>query len=187
MPLSNRKMEATMTEFPPPATNSLRSFNFPDRFVRHQNFLAELQPINAADDLAKKDATFVIGAGNADPNGISFQSVNFPGFNLRHQDFRLKLQQPPPEVFLPPEPGAPPSFTSTLTPESQAELDLFNQDTTFFIQPGLADNSKASFRSLNFPQRFLRHKNFHLVLDELDPNNEVDIKDATFEIAGGFV
>ncbi len=35
---------------------SLQSTNFPDRFVRHQNFLGELSQIQS--DLDRKDATF---------------------------------------------------------------------------------------------------------------------------------
>jgi hypothetical protein len=45
---------------------SLRSANFPDRFLRHQNFLGELIPISS--DLDKADATFIIAnALNGDP------------------------------------------------------------------------------------------------------------------------
>ena len=48
---------------------SLRSRNFPDRFVRHQNFLGELSPI--VSDLDRRDATFFVQelAGGDGPAG----------------------------------------------------------------------------------------------------------------------
>lgn len=48
--------------------------NFPDRFVRHANFLGELTPI--VSELDKNDATFEIVQGLADVRLISFRSVN---------------------------------------------------------------------------------------------------------------
>jgi hypothetical protein len=147
---------------------SFHSFNFPDRYVRHKNFLAELEPISS--DLDKLDASFHFHGGLApgafEEGTASYESVNFPGFWLRHQDFRLKLQQRPPVSF-PPTP----------------ELELFDNDATFLIVDGLADNSghNRSFKSVNF-NMFLRHRDFHLFLQELDLSNDLDKRDATFEI-----
>ena len=67
---------------------SLGLSNFPDRFIRHRNFLGELTPIQS--DLDRNDTTF----GSEDlqiGSAVSFRSVNFPTFVLRHQDFRIKL------------------------------------------------------------------------------------------------
>jgi alpha-L-arabinofuranosidase B-like protein len=147
-------------------TTSFRSFNFPDRFIRHKNFLAEIEPVLS--DLDMHDASFrtIPGLFGGTPS-VSWESVNFPNHFLRHQDFRLKLQPQPPE-------GSPDS-------------NLFNLDATFFIVPGHADPSKASFRSFNFNQRFLRHRDFHLFLDELDLSRDLDRNDSTFQIGDGFV
>ena len=100
---------------------SIKAINF-DQFLRHQNFLAELQPIDPADDLAKNDATFDMVPGLADPNNpnlFSFAAVNstLNGFFLRHQDFRLTLQQQPP--------------SAPLGGENSPEFNLFNSDATF--------------------------------------------------------
>jgi Alpha-L-arabinofuranosidase B (ABFB) domain len=161
-------MEAVMLATPTFVdTTSFRSVNFPDRFIRHRNFLSELEPV--VSDLDKRDASFRTIAGLSIQGGgaVSWESVNFPNHFLRHQDFRLKLQPRP--------------------PLGSSELDLFDQDATFFIIPGFADNSKASFRSRNFTNRFLRHRDFHLFLDELDLSRDIDRKDATFQIGDGFV
>jgi hypothetical protein len=154
-----------------PDTTSLRSINFPDRFIRHRNFLGELEPILS--DLDRNDGSFVesigLALGGGSNGAVSWEAVNFPNHYLRHQDFRLKLQPRPPI-------GSP-------------EIGLFDQDATFFILPGNADSSGhfRSFRSFNFGTRFLRHRDFHLFIDELNLSNDLDRKDSTFEIVDGFV
>ena len=148
---------------------SFRSFNFPDRFIRHKNFLGELEPISS--DLDKRDATFIFHPGLAFTGGgggtASWESRNLPDHWLRHQNFRLVLNKRPPA-------GSP-------------DLALFEKDATFFIVPGLADGSRQSFRSVNVTNRLLRHRDFHLFLDEVDPERDIDRKDATFQTRDGFV
>ena len=58
---------------------SFRSVNFGNRFIRHQNFLAELQEIADVDDLAKQDASFVFHPGlAAHSQGFgSYEAVDF--------------------------------------------------------------------------------------------------------------
>ena len=139
-----------------------------DQFLRHQNFLAELQPIDPADDLAKNDATFDMVPGLADPNDpnlISFAAVNstLPLFYLRHQNFRLTLQQQPP--------------SAPLGGENSPEFNLFNSDATFIQKPGVFDSTLVSFQSFtNFPDatRFIRHRDFHFFIDPPDPNLQND-------------
>lgn len=151
--------------------SSLQSFNFPDRFVRHQLSLGELTPI--VSELDKNDATFIMDRGLADNKLISFRSRNFPTRYLRHQDFRVKLHEGPPTFF-----GGP-------TPPESAEIKLLRADATFALVPGLADQGLVSFRSFNFPDRFLRHRGFHLFVEEV--HDEVGFKDATFRIVPGFI
>jgi Alpha-L-arabinofuranosidase B (ABFB) domain len=153
---------------------SFRSVNYGTRYIRHQNFLAELQEIADADDLAKHDASFVFHPGLASEfaNGIgSYEAVNFPNFFLRHQDFRLKLQERPGD-------GDP----------AQGQFDL---DATFFIVPGKVQASPLfggdiiSLQSVNFSSMYLRHQDFHLFLTEI--STDLDFLDATFEVQNSFV
>jgi hypothetical protein len=156
-----------------PDTTSFRSVNFPQRFIRHRNFLGEIEPVGS--DLDRHDASFITIPGLAEGSpAVSWESVNFKNHFLRHQDFRLKLQPRPPE-------GSP-------------DQRLFDLDATFFILPGNADNIHSenpreairSFRSRNFNTRFLRHRDFHIFLDELNPSSDLDRMDSTFVIQDGF-
>jgi hypothetical protein len=153
-------------------TVRFRSVNFRNRFIRHQNFLAELHEIT--DDLARHDASFVFHPGLAGEFGEgtgSYEAVNFPNFLLRHQDFRLKLQERPRD-------GDP----------AQRQFDL---DACFAIVKGLAPAPPGStgpihsFRSVNFNTMCLRHRASHLFLTEI--NTDLDRSDATFEMLDGFV
>jgi hypothetical protein len=74
----------------------------------------------------------------ADRNAVSFEPDNFPLFRLRHQNFELKVAKPD---------GS----------------DQFQKDATFLMIPGL-EGTDASFRSFNFPDRFVRHQNFVVFL-----------------------
>lgn len=137
------------------ATIRLRSMNFPSRFVRHRNWLAELTEVGSAADRA--DAEFRAVPGLYLPALTSFESVNAPGHFLRHQGFRLKLQR-------------------------RTDEPLFALDSTFREQPGLADPAGSSYESVNFPGHFLRHRNFEM---HLDPFREEALyrQDATFHKA----
>lgn len=55
---------------------------------------------------------------------------------------------------------------------------LFRQDSTLFLEAALAAYNGVSSRSFNFPDRFLRHRNFQLFLDPRDSPNLA--ADATF-------
>ena len=136
---------------------SLRSFNYPDRFVREWAFLAELAPISNPRD--RRDGAFRIAQGLADPSAISFESVNTPGRFLRHQNFRVKIA---------PNDGTP----------------LFAQDATFRQVPGLAARDQASFQSYNYPDRYLRHRDFHLWVEA--GRDRMFPQDSTFTIVPAF-
>jgi hypothetical protein len=153
---------------------SLQSANFQDRFIRHQNFLGELSPIQS--DLDREDATFWIQDGAALETLVFIRSTNFPGHVLRHQDFRVKLHEFNPPLSPPPELGGP----RPETPEEQ----LLREDASFFIVSGLADPAAFSFRSFNFPDRFIRHRDFHLFVESAD--SELARQDATFSVTEPF-
>lgn len=146
------------------ATISLRSINFSDRFIRHIDFSGELTPI--VSELDKNDATFEMVPGLADDKLVSFRAVNRPTYYLRHQGFRLKLQ----EDFI---------------PLGGTRDRVFAEDTTFIWRPGNSDVTAASFASFNFPNRFIRHREFHLFIEPL--NDDISSQDSTFKIESGFV
>jgi hypothetical protein len=145
-------------------SSSLKSLNFQDRFIRHQNFLVELTPIVSETD--RKDATFSISNGAQIGALVQIRSNNFPSRVLRHQNFRIKLDEYNPGLS-PPNPP----------PETPAQK-LLREDSTFKVVRGLADRHGVSFESINPPGRFIRHKDFHLVLDAVD--SDLARRDATF-------
>ncbi|XVV00462.1 glycoside hydrolase family 43 protein [Actinosynnema sp. CA-248983] len=138
----------------PTGNRSLRSANFPDRYVRHRDNLAYIDPVSTTADRA--DATFVISAGLAHSGCYSFQAVNFPGYYLRHNNMRLTLAR---------DDGSP----------------LFRGDATFCGRAGLAGAGTTSFESYNFPGRYLRHYNYELRLD-LRANTSTFAGDASFTV-----
>ncbi|MEV7571326.1 AbfB domain-containing protein [Streptomyces tanashiensis] len=151
-------------------SSSFQSFNYQDRYIRHANFLGELTPIQS--DLDQSDATFYLTPGLAG-EGVSFESKNFPNRYLRHQGFRIKLHEGP-RGYL----GSPP-------PESD-EMKLMRRDATFRQVQGLASpDGWVSFESINFPNHYIRHSEFHLFLAPI--RGELDLKDATFAIRDGFI
>jgi len=135
------------------------SFNYPDHAMRHCNFEGFLNPLEEDN----QDFQFIPVAGNADETKISFRSINFPNHYLRHQGFRVYLHE-------------------------HDGSDLFDADSTFeFVRPnaedaGWMDNRQYfSFRSVNYPDHYLRHKNFELWLDERDDSDLYDA-DTTFAL-----
>jgi hypothetical protein len=91
---------------------------------------------------------------------VSFSSTNFLGKYFRHSNFTIRLDDIPPSTG------------------DHGMLFVFFQDSTFFMVRGLADPNGFSFRSFNFPDRFLRHRDFHLFVEPRDSPNLAS--DATF-------
>lgn len=161
-----------MTEYYP--TMSVQSFNFPDHYLRHRDFVGRLTTAESV--LDKADATFftVNNATHPRPGeGVQFRALNWPRFYLRHQDFEVKLHEEP---LYGVDPGRPPSYQ---TPETE----LFWADVTFRVVPGQADGGWVSFESVNYPGRFLRHSNFLLRVDPAP--DDLAREDATFRFVGG--
>ena len=132
---------------------SLRSFNYPTRFVGHQDGLGELMEVQS--ELDKQAAEFRIVPGLADSTAISFESVSHPGHYLRHQDYRVKLHP-------------------------FSDESLFKADATFWVVPGLAEASGFSFKSYNYPDRYLRHSYFHMMVEA--GSGSLFMQDATFDM-----
>jgi hypothetical protein len=121
------------------SADKFRSHNYPDRFIRHRNFLGELTP----EDQVPDDFKFrLVSRGDG---LVALRSVNFPDRYLRHQSFEIKLHGP-----------------------NGPDDELWWKDSTFRMVPGLADPSGVSLQSLNYPDRYLRHRNFKLYLEPAD-------------------
>lgn len=75
---------------------SFESVNYPNYYLRHQNFQIKLHKKEEEDDDFKEDATFQIKPGLANPVMVSFESVNFPKYFI-HSDktFNLKIVKKP--------------------------------------------------------------------------------------------
>ncbi|OUE09175.1 Alpha-L-arabinofuranosidase B (ABFB) [Clavibacter michiganensis] len=113
-----------------PVWNRVKSFNYPDRFIRHQAFRARIDPY-PFDPFT--DSQFVLAPGLGNAAGVSFRSLSDPVLYLRHSGFRLVLAR---------DDGS----------------ALFAADATFTKKPGLADPSWTTFASQNFPDRVIRHR-----------------------------
>jgi hypothetical protein len=121
----------------------LQSANFPNRFIRHLNFLGELTMLRTA-TTDTQDSLFTIVDLPGGQNQVRLKSVNYPKRYLRHQNFRIVLQEP-----------------------AGSNDQSFREDSTFFEIPGLI-GSGVSFRSINYPDRYIRHRDFHLYLEPVD-------------------
>jgi hypothetical protein len=154
-PITATEMSNLVARWGNPAWNRLKSYNFPNRYVRHANDVGRIDtyPFDPY-----QDQQWRIVPGLADPAGVSFQSVNFPNMYLRH-------------------------FNSAMTLANNDNSAVFRADATFYRVPGFADSSWASFRSYNFPDRYLRHSNFLLRIDPITSGSPAtDRQDATFQV-----
>lgn len=121
----------------PTGNRSLRSVNYPDRYVRHRANLAYVEQISTATD--RQDATFTVVPGLANAACVSLRSVNFPTRYLRHYDFRVRL-------------------------DVNSGDATFASDATFCGRAGLAGG--LSLESYSHPGRYLRHYAFELRVDQ---------------------
>ncbi|MFT7834728.1 family 43 glycosylhydrolase [Saccharothrix sp. BKS2] len=106
----------------------LKSYNYPDRFVRHYDFRARVE----ANVRPLADSQFRLVPGLAGAGTVSLESANYPGYHLRHRDHQLYVERG----------------------DGSA---LFRGDASFTRRAGLADASAASFESQNLPGLFIRH------------------------------
>ncbi|MFC5666002.1 glycoside hydrolase family 43 protein [Kitasatospora misakiensis] len=121
----------------------LQSFNFQDRYVRHANFDARIDPnVNPAEDSRFRPRPGLAGTGT-----VSFESVNYPGYFLRHFNYDFQLAY-------------------------NDGSGQFAQDATFRQVAGLADPSWSSFQSYNHPDRYIRHYAYELRLDPITTATE---------------
>ncbi|MEU3791462.1 glycoside hydrolase family 43 protein [Streptomyces fructofermentans] len=151
-PITTAEYTNLIARYGAPSWNRLKSYNFPDRYVRHANYAARIDPYPFD---PYTDAQWRLVPGLADPSGVSFQSVNNPTRHLRHKNHQVVLE---------PDDGT----------------AAFDQDATFHRTAGLADSSWTSFRSHNYPDRYLRHSGYALRVDPV--STATDRADATFSV-----
>ncbi|WP_022891360.1 AbfB domain-containing protein [Agromyces subbeticus] len=130
----------------------LQAFTHPGHYVAASAGSAAL----AADPVLGVSRFRVVSglAGTADGR-VSFESVEQPGTYLRHSSFRIVAHQ-------------------------SDGSSLFAADATFVPVTGLGHSMLSSFRSHNFADRYLRHRNFQLWIDPIA--NDQDRADATFRL-----
>jgi hypothetical protein len=150
--ITDAEYNAAVSRWGTPNWVRLKSSNFPDRYVRHADYVARLDPYPFD---PYQDQLWRMVPGLADAAGVSFQSVNVPDRYLRHFDYAVRLDQ----------------NDGTAT---------FRADATFHRVAGLADSAWTSFRSHNFPDRHLRHANNLLRIDPI--STATDRQDATFRL-----
>jgi len=114
----------------------LKSLNFPDRFVRHYNFQARIDP--NVTPLA--DSQFQVVPGLSGTGTVSLQSVNYPGYYLRQSSFLARV-------------------------DKNDGSAGFAADASFTKRPGLAQSTAVSLESVSNPNYYLRHQNYVLRLD----------------------
>ena len=141
--LTSAERSRVLARYRNPVFNRLQSYNYQDRYVRHYNMDARIDPsVSPA-----ADSQFRLVPGLASSSAVSFESVNFPGHFLRHVDYDF--------VLAPRESGG-----------------TFNADATFNRVAGLADASWSSFTSYNHPTRHIRHYGYVLRLDPVSTTQE---------------
>ncbi|MEU8365043.1 AbfB domain-containing protein [Nonomuraea sp. NPDC048882] len=86
-PITATEQTALVNRWGTPRWNRLKSSNFPDRYVRHANNLAPLDPFPMG---PTADQQWRLVPGLADPAGVSFESVNLPGSYLRHSNYAVR-------------------------------------------------------------------------------------------------
>lgn len=153
--ITEAERAALVTSWGAPQWNRLKSYNYPDRYVRHAENIGRIDPFPME---PPADQQWRLRAGLADAAGVSFESVNQPGRFLRHFDYAIRL-------------------------DADDNTAQFAADATFTRTAGLADAAWASFRSYNFPDRYLRHAGFTLRIDPISSaSSATDRQDATFRV-----
>ncbi|WP_084965094.1 AbfB domain-containing protein [Thermoactinospora rubra] len=103
-----------------------------DRYVRDSGGLGVTEVVGSGSaDALKRDSSFWVRPGLADPSCVSFESRVHPGHYLRHRDHRVRR-------------------------EAGDGSALFRQDATFCVRPGLSGTG-LTYESYNLRGHYLRH------------------------------
>ncbi len=155
LPITQAQLTAVRAKWgaTPAGVTRLQSYNFPDRYVRHADYDARIDP--NVNPLADSQWRVQPGLAGTAAGNVSLESVNFPGFYLRHFNYDFGLAQ-------------------------NDSSSTFRADATFKRVAGLADPAAVSFQSYNFPDRYLRHASSLLRLDPI--TTAAGRADATFRL-----
>jgi len=141
---------------------SLFANQFQDRFIIERQGLADIARIETDND--RSDATFEWTGPNLRPGatGQLRRATPLLGVVLRNAtflDFRIEGK-----------------FAENIEdPATAAEV---REESTFVLEEGLIDPNHLTFRSVKFPDRVIRHRQFHLFAERV--NTPADFQDATF-------
>ncbi|MFG2227377.1 AbfB domain-containing protein [Streptomyces sp. NPDC048644] len=144
---------------------SLFSNNFPEFFIIDHTGLADIAKIENEED--RRNATFQwTGPSlNFGERGMLVRAVAPVGFCLRiatFDNFRIHSK----------------FFTGITDPQVKAEVI---EESTYVLEQAEIDPNQASFRSVKFPDRFIRHRNFELFAEPVVTPPE--LQSACFRIA----
>jgi Alpha-L-arabinofuranosidase B (ABFB) domain len=133
----------------------IQSFNFRDRFIRHRNFLAELDPEITGPQ--RDDYAWDVREIPGQPGHVRIRPHHLPDYALRHKNFRLLIEKP-----------------------NGSNDAQWKRDTNFVKVEGLAAADWFSYRASNLsPAHYIRHRDFHLYVEPND-NSNLFRQDATF-------
>jgi alpha-L-arabinofuranosidase B-like protein/LGFP repeat-containing protein len=120
-----------------------QSVNFPDRSIRHRNYLGELSRPGKGE--SPNDVLFRIVDG---PEGHPrLESTNFPGYFLRHKNYRIVLDR-------------------------DSATKAFQEDSSFYIDGNRWGLPGIILRTLNLNGEYVvRHRNFELWVDRYNSPN----------------
>ncbi|MER7401445.1 AbfB domain-containing protein [Streptomyces sp. NPDC000070] len=141
----------------PPASHgiSIRSVNYPDRYWRVRDGYVRLDRIGSGPE-QREDATFERVSGLADSSCYSFTTAD--GRYLRHRSFVLVKD---------PDDGS----------------ALFREDATFCPRPSPSSGA-VMLESVNYPGRFLRHRDFQIRLEGYE-HSPGYVADSAFRLVAG--
>ncbi|WP_327749060.1 AbfB domain-containing protein [Streptomyces europaeiscabiei] len=117
---------------------SVQAVNYTDRYWHLQSGVIRLDQVSSrSGSETREDSSFKVVSGLAKSSCYSFKMAD--GRYVRHQNFRLRVS-------------------------GNDGSQLFRQDATFCpVQSPYSD--AVMLQAVNYPDRYLRHKNFELVLD----------------------
>jgi hypothetical protein len=143
---------------------SLFSNNFPDFFIVERDNLVDIAKIET--DIDRGNATFEWTGPNLrfGAEGQLQRAVPPLGFVLMiatFDDFRMHSK----------------FATNIFDPAVAAEV---RENSTFILEKGVIDPDQFSFRSVKFPDRFIRHRDFKLFAEPVNTPNE--LQSATYRI-----
>ncbi|MFE7841573.1 AbfB domain-containing protein [Streptomyces sp. NPDC057474] len=140
-PTAEPSKTTSPTKKPPSSSTSRKSVqavNYSDRYWHLRSGVIRLDQVSSrSGSETREDSSFKVVSGLAKSSCYSFRMSD--GRYVRHQSFRLRVS-------------------------GNDGSNLFRQDATFCpVQSPYSD--AVMLQAVNYPDRYLRHKNFELVLD----------------------